>query len=123
MYNSFFIPELLMAEEAPIVVIKEKSILGNREKALLKTAANPFYISQHRLNYLLPVSYIRHLGTRAVEELNNDNVDKVKAKYQSSIKFPIYLPKTTDASGLYVGFTAVSYWQLYNSETSKPLDK
>jgi phospholipase A1 len=89
----------------------------------LKTTANPFYISQHRLNYLLLVSYISHPGTRTVEELNNDNVDKVKAKYQISIKFPIYLPKTTDASGLYFGFTAVSYWQLYNSETSKPLDK
>ncbi|MEH6385639.1 MAG: phospholipase A [Colwellia sp.] len=116
----FFIPQLLMAEEAPISVVKEKSILENREKALFKTASNPFSISQHRLNYLLPVSYISNPGTRTVEELNDDNVDNVEAKYQISIKFPIYLPKTADASGLYFGFTAVSYWQLYNSETSKP---
>lgn len=114
-----FLPQLLMAEEVSVATKKEKSILEKREQALLKTTANPFAISQHRLNYLLPVSYISKPGTRTVEELTNDNVDNVEAKYQISIKFPIYLP-TTDASGLYFGFTAVSYWQLYNSEASKP---
>lgn len=95
------------------------SVLEEREKAETKALQNPFSISQYRPNYILPISYIKNPNPIGVTELDFENVDNKEAKYQISMKLPVYLNDDHD-SGLYVGFTAVSFWQVYNSEVSKP---
>ncbi|SEL33042.1 phospholipase A1 [Colwellia chukchiensis] len=95
------------------------SILDERVESVAQAVTNPFALSQHRLNYLLPFSYVSDPNTINAVGLNTENVDHLEAKYQISVKLPIYQPKL-NASGLYFGFTAVSFWQVYNSEVSKP---
>lgn len=98
---------------------RQASILTERTEMVDEAIENPFSISQHRLNYLLPFSYIRNPNTLSATGLNTENVDNIEAKYQISVKLPIYI-EDEGTSGLYMGFTAVSFWQVFNSEVSKP---
>ncbi|WP_286233680.1 phospholipase A [Thalassotalea sediminis] len=98
---------------------KQKSILDERDKSNSKATSNPFSISQYRQNYLLPFTYVSDPNPLDAKGLNQKNIDNIEAKYQLSIKLPIYLTEQNN-SGLYFGFTATSFWQVYNSEGSKP---
>jgi phospholipase A1 len=95
------------------------SILDERVNSAKTSIANPFSISQHKRNYILPITYVSSPNTVAVDQLNNENVDNIEAKYQISVKLPLYI-EDDDTSGLYLGFTAKSYWQIYNTNLSKP---
>ena len=111
--------------EKPIIVTEAKvlastdSILDKRTESAKKAISNPFSISQHKRNYILPVTYTTRQNTSTVDILNKENVDNVEAKYQISVKLPLYIDQNS-TSGLYLGFTAKSYWQVYNSDVSKP---
>lgn len=96
-----------------------QSIFDQRADSVSQAIGNPFAFSQHRLNYILPFTYVSDPNTLSASGLNTENVDNVEAKYQISVKLPIY-QEDNSTSGLYFGFTAVSYWQVYNSEASKP---
>lgn len=110
--------ELVFVTE-PEEVSKTESVLDERAESTKASITNPYFISQHRRNFILPISYVSRPNTVAVDELNNENVDNIEVKYQVSVKLPLYIEKD-DASGLYLGFTAKSYWQVYNSDVSKP---
>ena len=96
-----------------------ESLFDQRADSVNKAITNPFALSQHRLNYILPFTYVSSPNTLSASGLNTENVDNLEAKYQISVKLPIY-QEDFSSSGLYMGFTAVSYWQVYNSEASKP---
>lgn len=106
-------------EQKETTKTNENTILHQRENAVEEAVENPFSISQHRLNYILPVTYTKSPSSRSVDELNTQNIDNFEAKYQISVKFPVYL-KEQELTGVYFGFTAVSYWQVYNTDVSKP---
>lgn len=95
------------------------SILDERVESVNQAVSNPFALSQHRLNYILPFTYASNPNTLSASGLNTENVDHLEAKYQISVKLPIY-QEALSTSGLYLGFTAVSYWQVYNTAVSKP---
>lgn len=95
------------------------TILEKRGKAELALAKIPFSIAQHRPNYVLPFSWVKDPNAINAEGVNENNLDNVEAKYQISVKLPLYL-NDSNASGLYFGFTAMSFWQVYNDEISKP---
>lgn len=119
---SFLFTPLYVRSETDAVAVEEESvdsILAKRGKADSESIANPFSIQQHRLNYVLPASWANDPNDINAEGLNEDNLDRFEAKYQISVKFPLYLQGEND-SGLYFGFTAVSFWQVYNSQVSKP---
>lgn len=80
---------------------------------------NLFSLIQHRQNYLLPLSFSSGPNTITLDGVGEESVDRIEAKYQLSVKTPLWLQED-DVSGVYFGFTAVSFWQLYNDETSKP---
>lgn len=118
----FFLVFLFMSTANSGQDVKElpqKSIFSERTKSVNKAIANPFSISQHRLNYILPFTYISNPNTLSAMGLNTENVDNIEAKYQISVKLPMYVEDKV-TSGLYLGFTAVSFWQVYNGEVSKP---
>lgn len=96
-----------------------ESILDQRAVSVDQAYNNPFALSQHRLNYILPFSYVDNPNTISATGLNTENVDHLEAKYQISVKLPIY-QQALSSSGLYFGFTAISFWQVYNSAVSKP---
>jgi phospholipase A1 len=80
---------------------------------------NLFSLVQHRQNYLLPISYSTGPNPITLDGIGEEKIDRFEAKYQISVKTPLWL-QPDDLSGVYFGFTAVSFWQLYNDETSKP---
>ena len=96
-----------------------ESALDNRLEGDKEALDNVFAITQHRQNYLLPITYVSNPSSVASEELTNENIDNKEAKFQVSAKLPLYL-EDTGFDGVYFGFTLTSFWQLYNSEASKP---
>ncbi len=106
-------------DETPAEPEPVESILKEREESDSLSLQNPFSISQYRFNYILPISHVKDPNPIGVTELDFENVDNFEAKYQISVKLPIYL-NDENQSGLFLGFTAVSFWQVYNSEVSKP---
>ena len=67
-----------------------KSILDERTESVSQAITNPFALSQHRLNYILPFTYVSNPNTLSATGLSTENVDNFEAKYQISVKLPIY---------------------------------
>lgn len=106
-------------EEKPESLPPPPSVFEKRIEAEKKQIDNVFSISQHRQNYILPVTFVTNPNAIGNSALTPENVDNAEAKYQLSLKFPLYRT-SENTDGVYFGFTLVSFWQLYNSEVSKP---
>lgn len=96
-----------------------ESLLDEKLKNEKEANQNLFSLAQHRANYILPLSYVTDPNNITLDGVGAEQIDNLEAKYQISVKTPLWLQED-DASGVYFAFTAVSFWQLYNSETSKP---
>lgn len=99
--------------------VTTESALDNRMEDDKEALDNSFAMTQHRQNYILPMTYITNPNSAGNSELTEENIDKKEAKFQVSTKFPLYLEEA-GFDGVYFGFTLTSFWQLYNSEVSKP---
>ncbi|MBU2979130.1 phospholipase A [Alteromonas sp. C1M14] len=99
--------------------IASPGILNSRMKADTESLGNRFSITQHYQNYILPITYVTNPNSAGNQDLTPENVDNKEAKFQLSVKLPLYL-QDDSANGMYLGFTVTSFWQLYNSEVSKP---
>jgi phospholipase A1 len=108
-----------VVQEANDDIRTTESILDKREKSVKESNLNPFSISQYRQNYLLPISHVKSPNPISVDGLTDENIDNFEAKYQISVNMPLHL-MDDDASGVFFGMTLISFWQVYNDETSKP---
>lgn len=82
--------------------------------------SNPFAILPHRPNYLLPVSYSELDQTLYEPQLQGNDLDKIEAKFQVSLKYVAAEDFVYDGVNLLFAFTATSWWQSYNSAISAP---
>lgn len=57
-----------------------ESALDNRMEGDKEAIDNVFAITQHRQNYLLPMSYITNPNSNGNEELTEENVDKKRSQ-------------------------------------------
>ena len=80
---------------------------------------NPFAITQHRRNYILPFTYVTNPNNITIDGLSEESIDNTEATFQVSIKTPLFL-KDDNNSGVFFGFTSTSFWQVYNTDASKP---
>jgi len=88
-----------------------------------RTAFDPYVITPHKMNYILPVSITDQINTRAYKEFGDwsENFENIEAKFQLSIKVPLLREDIfTPGDGLFFGFTLQSWWQLYSNNISKP---
>lgn len=99
--------------------VTTESALDDRIEGDKEALDNSFAMTQHRQNYILPFTYVNNPNSAGNSELTEENVDNKEAKFQISTKFPLYLEEA-GFDGVYFGFTLTSFWQLYNSEVSKP---
>jgi phospholipase A1 len=94
--------------------------LDKRLKAEQWDAYRPFSLLPHHSNNLMPVSYVN--GIAAV--LQRDDVvapaDNLEAKFQLSLKTPLWSKIYNDNGYLFFAFTQQAYWQAYNSNISSP---
>ena len=94
--------------------------LDKRLKAEQWDAYQPFTLLPHNNNYLLPVSYVDGIAP----VLQRDDVvapsDNIEAKFQLSLKTPVWSKIYNDNGYLFFAFTQQAYWQAYNSDISSP---
>ncbi len=82
---------------------------------------NPFVLTPHRSNYVLPVSYrdntsdFRNLQPNAPEEL-----DHIELEFQLSLKVMLWEEIIGERGQLSAAYTNRSFWQAYNNDASSP---
>tara|TARA_B110000211_G_C14085001_1_gene556286 strand:- start:3409 stop:4425 length:1017 start_codon:yes stop_codon:yes gene_type:complete len=101
----------------------KKTLTNSLEKrrALESQAApNPFSILPHKPNYVMPASYSNVSSKPYQEQLEGETLDDIETKFQVSLKYLAVENAYFDDLDIYAAFTAVSWWQSYNSDISAP---
>ena len=82
------------------------------------TSGNPFVITPHRRNYLMPYSY---WSNRKWNDPDKDDreLQPTEVLFQLSLKAPIKEALVDDVT-LWMAFTGTFYWQAYNKDESAP---
>lgn len=93
-----------------------------RERA---TAGIRSILTPHNRNYLMPVSYLGDPNEEpyreAIPEFNaGRELNSTEIKFQLSLKFNIINDLLLEDDSIHFGFTALSFWQAYNSDVSAP---
>ncbi len=91
------------------------------ETLALKDEPRWFNLTAHRTNYILPVTYIRNPNWNRYEGFGDTGeLKNIEAKYQLSLKTPLW-PSIGDTDiSLWMAFTIQSWWQAYASDISAP---
>lgn len=88
-----------------------------------RTEFDPYVITPHKINYILPAMTTNNINKDAYRTLNGyeDNLEDIEAKFQISLKVPLNNDALfIEGDGLYFGFTLQAWWQLYADNISKP---
>jgi len=106
-----------LADE-PLPENENDSALLKRRMQEEMTHDNPFVITPHRPNYILPVTYNTHPN----QSTNpfGENLDNVEMKFQFSFKLPLARDIFHNNGTLFFAYTNQSYWQAYNKDVSSP---
>uniref|UniRef100_A0A486XIV8 Phospholipase A1 n=1 Tax=Rheinheimera sp. BAL341 TaxID=1708203 RepID=A0A486XIV8_9GAMM len=94
--------------------------LDKRLKAEQWDAYRPFSLIPHHSNYLMPVSYVDGIAGVLVRDGDAAPSDNLEAKFQLSLKTPLWSKIYNENGYLFFAFTQQAYWQAYNSDVSSP---
>ncbi|MEI6895579.1 MAG: phospholipase A [Colwellia sp.] len=89
-----------------------------------RTADNPYVLTPHKMNYLIPLSIVNEINRNAYQEIStwSEDYKNVEAKFQISLKIPLLTGHLfNDADQLFFGFTLQSWWQIYAGDISRPV--
>ncbi|MDX1539677.1 phospholipase A [Arsukibacterium sp.] len=113
----FLLACLLLCSAMPLFAA---DALDKRLKAEQWDNYEPFTLLPHKTNFLMPVSYVDGIA----DTLSRDGVsapsDNLEAKFQLSLKTPLWSKIYKDNGYLFFAYTQQAYWQAYNSEVSSP---
>lgn len=94
--------------------------LEKRLKSEQWDAYQPFTLLPHNNNYLMPITYVDGIKLN----INQDGViapaDNIEAKFQLSLKTPLWTNIYKGKGYLFFAFTQQAYWQAYNDAVSSP---
>lgn len=105
------------------VTSQHKGVLSERLARERIAAFNPFVITPHKMNYILPVYNTNSINRDAYESSEGffDNLEDVEAMFQISMKIPLFENSLfVEGDGLFLGFTLQAWWQIYADNISKP---
>jgi len=103
------------------MIEKPKSSALQRLAMEKRTEWNPFVITPHKQNYILPFTYMEKPNSTPYTDLGEGDLQHAEVKMQLSIKVPLLQNDIfTTGDSLYFGFTMQSYWQFYNTQLSAP---
>ena len=98
--------------------------LSERVRAERREAFNPYVITAHRHNYILPLSYTTSLNEAVYRE---NDIPLRQGLVPTEVKFQISLKTQLNErdlllkdDSLSLGFTLEAWWQLYSSDLSSP---
>ncbi|HBN89208.1 phospholipase A [Rheinheimera aquimaris] len=94
--------------------------LDKRLKAEQWDSYAPFTLLPHHSNYLMPVTYVDGIAPTIQRDDVTAPSDNVEAKFQLSLKTPLWSKIYDDNGYLFFAFTQQAYWQAYNSDISSP---
>ena len=94
--------------------------LDKRLKAEQWDEYEPFTLLPHESNFLVPVSYVDGIAGTISRDGVSAPADNLEAKFQLSLKTPLWTNIYKDRGYLFFAFTQQAYWQAYNSEVSSP---
>lgn len=96
---------------------KSPKVLAQRARKEGVSYNNPFTITAHKPNYLLPISY--NVKPRNLD-LYGYELQRSEIKFQISFKFPIGTRFWHDRIQVYGAYTNQSWWQAFNDQASAP---
>ena len=103
--------------------IQELGVISQRLKKERKTRDNPFVLTPHKMNYILPAYSTNAINKDEYHlfEGYEENLEDLEAMFQISYKVPLN-PKSmfVENDALYLGFTLRAWWQVYSEGISKP---
>lgn len=102
---------------------RQQGAMSRRFEWEYQTEFNPYVITPHKMNYILPASYTDNIHRQAYAQTGEwaENINQTEAKFQLSIKVPLKRNRLffkNDA--LYFGMTLQFWWQVYSDNISKP---
>ncbi len=100
-------------------VTEKRSVVGGRlfDEWLIEN--NPFVITAHKPNYVLPLTYNTRPNQAPYADLQGD-LQHLEVKFQLSLKLQMASGVLGPNSLLFFAYTNQSYWQAYNKEFSSP---
>lgn len=94
--------------------------LDKRMKSEQWDSYTPFTLIPHHNNYLMPVTYVDGIAPIMVNDGESAPSDNLEAKFQLSLKTPLWSKIYNGNGYLFFAFTQQAYWQAYNREVSSP---
>ncbi len=99
---------------------ESESALDRRIEAERKTRYQPFVLTPHKPNYLLPLTYNEHPNNTPIDTSVDGELDNYEIKFQLSVKFPIVSDLFGEQGSVQFAYTNLSFWQAYNDSSSHP---
>ena len=109
--------------EAPPANEPSTGAISNRILREKMTEFQPYVITPHKMNYILPAFYTNAINTEnyLIAGDTDSNLEDIEAKFQISLKVPLNTGRLLiEGDGLYLGFTLQAWWQIYSEGISKP---
>lgn len=99
-------------------------VVGERVEAERQDAFNPYVITAHKHNYILPASFTTNVNESAYQlqgAPDDLNYKPYEVNFQISLKSQVNQNNWLfEGDALYFGITIESWWQLYNGPLSSP---
>ncbi|MFN9505805.1 MAG: phospholipase A [Rubrivivax sp.] len=96
---------------------EEQSVVERRTASELRAVSEPFALLPHRPNYLLPLT---HHERPSGSETTAQAFKSIESHFQISFKFALSRPWFDGRMVPFFGYTGRSWWQVYDSERSRP---
>ncbi|WP_370979300.1 phospholipase A [Agaribacterium sp. ZY112] len=81
---------------------------------------DPYSLTAHKPNYVMPLSYNKNHNLKRHDELENSPLQDIEIQFQVSVKFPLWTDIADKPVSLFAAYTNRSFWQAYNSDISAP---